>query len=139
MPEVPLRPIPTKMADAMMRVMRVMPDTGLEPTMAIALAATVVKRNAMNVTTIQATSACHQLCITPNQKNTSTATRAIEMKNTICFMEMSSCQRTGLDWLGAPPLNSRPARPTACLMMGHDLMMPMTPAMAMPPMPIILT
>ena len=139
MPEVPLRPMATKIAEAMIRVINVMPDTGLDPTMAMALAATVVKRNAMTVTTTHATSACHQLWITPNQKKMSTATRAMAMKNTICFMEMSVCQRTGLSPRAAPPRNSRPASPTAWRMMGHDLMMPMTPAMAMPPMPIMRT
>ena len=54
MPEVPLKPMPTKIADAMMRVIRVIPDTGFEPTMAMALAATVVNRKAMKVTTIHA-------------------------------------------------------------------------------------
>ena len=61
LPEVPLMPTATNMAEATIRVMRVMPETGLVPTMAIALAATVVNRNAMTVTTIQATTACHIL------------------------------------------------------------------------------
>ncbi|GFI58946.1 hypothetical protein IMSAG025_02410 [Muribaculaceae bacterium] len=113
MPEVPLSPIETNIAEATIRVISVMPDTGLEPTIAIAFAATVVKRNAMTVTTSHATSACQKVCMTPNQKNTNTAIRASAMKKTTCFMEMSSCQRTGFSPLLAPPLNSRPARPTA--------------------------
>ncbi len=65
MPDVPLRPMPTNIAEAIMRVMRVMPLTGLEPTMAIALAATVVNRNAIMRTTSQAIAACHSVLITP--------------------------------------------------------------------------
>ena len=65
MPDVPLRPIATKIADAIISVISVMPDTGLEPTMAIALAATVVKRNAITTTTSQATRACQNVLMTP--------------------------------------------------------------------------
>ena len=94
MPDEPLSPMPTKMAEAMMRVIRVMPDTGFEPTIAIALAATVVNRNAMSVTTSHATNACQNVLMTPIQKNNSTAIKAMETKNTICFIEISLCQRT---------------------------------------------
>ena len=38
MPEVPLSPTPTRMAYATLRVIRVIPETGLEPTMAMAVA-----------------------------------------------------------------------------------------------------
>ncbi len=61
MPEVPLRPIATKTPEAIISVMRVMPLTGLLPTMAMAFAATVVKRKAMIVTTIQAMKACQNV------------------------------------------------------------------------------
>ncbi len=88
MPEVPLRPMPTKIAEAMMRVMSVMPDTGLEPTIAMALAATVVNRNAITVTTTHATSACQNVLMTPSQKNRNTTTSAMVTKNTMCFMDM---------------------------------------------------
>ena len=39
--------------------------------------------------------------------------------------------------VGEVPLNSFPASPTAWRMMPHDLTMPMMPAMAMPPMPML--
>ena len=65
MPEVPLSPAATRMMEARMRVIRVIPLTGFEPTMAIAFAATVVKRNAMTATTIRAITACHRLSSTP--------------------------------------------------------------------------
>ena len=61
MPEVPLIPTPTNMAEATISVISVMPDTGFVPTMAMALAATVVNRKAITVTTTQATSACQKL------------------------------------------------------------------------------
>ncbi len=80
MPEVPLRPMATKTPEAMMRVMRVMPLTGLLPTMAMALAATVVKRNAITVITTHATRACQNTCITPTQKNTSTPSRVMPLR-----------------------------------------------------------
>ncbi len=136
MPLVPLSPMATKMAEAMISVISVMPDTGLEPTMAMAFAATVVNRKAIRVTTTHATSACQKVWITPNQKNSSTANRARAMKNTTFFIDRSICQRTCLP-VAAAPLNSRPASDTALTMMFHDLMMPITPAMAIPPMPII--
>ncbi len=135
MPDVPLSPTATKMADAMIRVMRVMPDTGLEPTIAIALAATVVNRNAINVTTIHATRACQNVLMTPAQKNTNTAMSAMAMKNTICFMDMSVCQRI-VFFPSVPPLNSREASPTASRMMPQDFTIPMIPAIAIPPMPM---
>ena len=52
MPAGPFRPTPTMMTEARMRVISVMPDTGLLPTIAMALAATVVKRKAMTATRI---------------------------------------------------------------------------------------
>ncbi len=135
MPEVPLRPMATKMADATMRVMSVMPDTGFDPTIAIALAATVVNRKAMIVTTIHATKACQKVFITPAQKKIKTATRAIAMKNTICFIEMSVCHLTVFSE-EALPFSSREARPTASRIMPDDFMIPMIPAIAMPPIPM---
>ncbi len=41
----PFKPIATSITDEIIRVIRVIPETGLVPTIAIALAATVVKRN----------------------------------------------------------------------------------------------
>ena len=40
----------TRMSELRISVMRVIPETGFEPTMAIAFAATVVKRNEMTKT-----------------------------------------------------------------------------------------
>ena len=79
-PLVPLSPMATNTAEAMMSVIRVIPLTGLLPTMAIALAATVVNRKAMTVTTSHAMAACQKVWMTPSQKNSSTATRAKAMK-----------------------------------------------------------
>ena len=55
MPPGPFRPATTMMTEERIRVMSVIPLTGLEPTMAIALAATVVKRKEMTATMSRAT------------------------------------------------------------------------------------
>ena len=64
-PLVPLSPTPTKITEAIIKVIKVMPDTGLEPTMAMALAATVVNKKAIMATTKKAISAWKKLLITP--------------------------------------------------------------------------
>ena len=65
-PALPFRPTATMTTEARMRVISVMPDTGLLPTMAMALAATVVKRKAITATKMMATTACRRLkSITP--------------------------------------------------------------------------
>ena len=114
-----------------------MPDTGLLPTIAMAFAATVVNRKAITVTTIHATAACQNVDITPAQKKMNTAMSAIPRQNVTVFMDRSVCQRTVAFPLFLSPLNSLPASPTACRMIGHDFMMPMTPAIAIPPIPIM--
>ena len=65
MPLAPLSPIATNTAEATISVISVIPLTGFDPTMAIALAATVVKRNAISVTTRNATRVWKRLWITP--------------------------------------------------------------------------
>ena len=135
MPWVPFNPIATKMVLATMRVIKVMPDTGLLPTIAIALAATVVNRKAITTTTKNATMACVRFPITPIQKNTKVTISAAVSANTRSFIEMSFCVRTGFS---SSPflLNDLPAKPTALLITPHDLIMPITPLMAIPPIPI---
>ena len=65
MPPGPFKPTATMTTEARMSVISVMPDTGLVPTMAMALAATVVKRKAMPATSRMATTVCSRLpCIT---------------------------------------------------------------------------
>lgn len=61
MPSLPLSPTLTRTSELRIRVIRVIPDTGFEPTMAIALAATVVNRNEMIKTMSSATVDCIQL------------------------------------------------------------------------------
>ena len=56
-PDVPVNPTATKITDANIKVMSVIPDTGFVPTIAIALAATVVNKNAITETTINAITA----------------------------------------------------------------------------------
>ena len=108
--------------------------------MAMALAATVVKRKAMTATSVIATSAWKTLpSITPNQKK-----RNVMISVTIEAMAMNLNDRSfSVRFAFAetsllPPFISCAASPTALLMMPHDLMIPMIPAIAMPPMPIDL-
>ena len=69
MPAEPFKPTATITTLANINVISVIPDTGLLPTMAIALAATVVKRKAMTVTSSIPTTANKMFpCITPVQK-----------------------------------------------------------------------
>ena len=65
MPEGPFRPTATITTEARISVINVIPDTGLVPTIAIALAATVVNRKEMPATRTIATNVCSRLpCIT---------------------------------------------------------------------------
>ena len=65
MPVAPFKPTATMTTDAKIKVIKVMPETGLVPTMAMALAATVVNRNEMPATRIMATMVWSRLpCIT---------------------------------------------------------------------------
>ena len=139
-PALPLRPTATRTSEVMMRVMMVMPLTGLEPTIAMALAATVVKRNDITATISRPISACQTLLTTPPKaKKTKMARRAMTMPKMTAFMEMSFCVRsTETDASPGLRLNSPAARPTADLMTPAERMMPMIPAVAMPPMPICL-
>ena len=116
-----------------------MPDTGLEPTMAMALAATVVNRKAMTATSKMPTAANNMLpSITPSQKNRNTRARVTIEPTAIILNEMSrrvrSCPLSTL----ALPFISFAARLTAPRTMPHDFTMPMMPAIAMPPIPMLL-
>ena len=134
-PPVPFRPTATITTEARISVISVMPLTGFEPTMAIAFAATVVKRKAMTAVRMMATAANNRLpSITPNQKNKnvsiSVMPAAIAMKR----------KGRSLLLLAVSPLVSVAfvASPTALLMTPHDLMMPMMPAIAIAPIPMLL-
>ena len=115
-----------------------MPLTGFEPTMAMALAATVVKRKEMTATIRSPTRACQTLLTTPPKaKKAKMQMSAMTMPQTMVFIGRSSSVRSILP--SAVPgflRNSLTASEAALLMTPKDLMMPMTPAVAMPPMPI---
>ena len=118
--------------------MMVIPLTGLVPTMAIALAATVVNRNAMTVTITRPMRACQILLTTPpSAKNANTAIKVRAIPKMTVFIGRSSWVRSALA-TDSPGffLNSPAARPTALLITPALLMMPMMPAVAMPPMPM---
>ena len=134
MPPVPFSPTATMTTEARMRVISVIPLTGLEPTMAMALAATVVKRNAITAVRIMATRAKSRLpSMTPSQKN-----RKVITKVSIEAMAMKRKGRSAFAPCSFPPVPALEASPTALLMTPHDLMMPMMPAIAMAPMPMLL-
>ena len=61
MPAGPFNPTATKMMEARINVMSVMPDTGFVPTIAIAFAATVVNRKAITPTSNKPMAAWKQL------------------------------------------------------------------------------
>ncbi len=116
--------------------MSVMPDTGFEPTMAMALAATVVKRKAMTKTIRMAVTDCSRLPpSTPKWKNTKVAISAATSTESTRFIVRSRCVRSCVSAALRPPPSSFTARPTAWRMMPAWRTMPIRPAMAMPPMP----
>ena len=90
----------------------------------------------MTATTRMPIKACQTLCTTPNQKNRKVTNSTATMPITTTFMEMSLWVRSTGSAEAFLPLNSLAASPTEDLITPHDLMMLMTPAMAMPPMPI---
>ena len=139
-PALPLRPTATRMRDAMMRVISVMPLTGLEPTIAMAFAATVVKRKAITATMRSPTRACQTLFTTPPKaKNAKMMRRAMTTPKTMVFIGRSSSVRMAFSSrVPGLRLNSFTAREAALFMTPKDLIMPMMPAVAMPPMPICL-
>ena len=65
-PALPFNPTATITTEARISVISVMPETGFDPTIAMALAATVVNKKAITVTRRIATTACSKLkFITP--------------------------------------------------------------------------
>ena len=138
MPVAPFSPTATITTEASISVISVIPDTGLVPTMAIALAATVVNRNAMPATSRMATMLCNTFpCITSKKKN-SKISRMVKMDpKAIIFMERSFCVRMTFASTFLPPI-SLAASPTALFIMPHERTIPITPAMAIPPIPILL-
>ena len=138
-PAVPLRPTATMISEARMRVIRVIPLTGFDPTIAIAFAATVVNRNAITPTMSRPTTACQMLSTTPNMKNANTARRVTAIPITMIFIEISFWVLiTSASASVFLRLNSLAARPTADLITPNDFTIPTIPAVAMPPMPMCL-
>ena len=138
MPPGPFKPTATITTLARISVISVMPETGLLPTMAIALAATVVKRKAITATSSMPTTAKSRLpFITPSQKKPNVSRITAMLPMAIILNEMSRCVRLTSAMLPPLPFNSFEARPTAPLMMPQLLMIPSTPAMAIPPMPML--
>ena len=137
-PEAPLRPTATIITDDSMSVISVIPDTGLLPTMAMAFAATVVNRKAITATMSIPTTACQILkSTTPTKKKTNVTNKAIPTPMAIIFIGRSRCVRsTATDDALLLPFISEAANPTALRIMLHDRMIPMIPAIAIPPIPM---
>ena len=136
-PAVPFSPQATRIRLARISVIIVIPLTGFDPTIAIAFAATVVKRNAIIATISSPTSASHKLSTTPQAKKMNTATSATTIPMTTIFIEISLCVlRTSSSSALFFFLNSPTASPSADLITPKDFMIPMIPAVAMPPMPM---
>ena len=114
MPVVPLSPTLTSTSDERMSVMSVMPDTGFVPTMAMALAATVVKRNEMTKTISSAVTDCTQPSSRPKWKKTKTASSVATRIVSTRFIVRSRCVRcVSPPPVVLPPPNSETASPTA--------------------------
>ena len=98
------------MSDERMSVMSVIPDTGFVPTMAMALAATVVKRNEMTKTISSAVIDCTHPSSSPKWKKmksvSSVATRIVRIR----FIDRSCCVRSDVSPDFLPPPNSETAR-----------------------------
>ncbi len=104
MPLLPLSPTLTSTSDERISVMSVMPDTGFEPTMAMALAATVVKRKAMTKTIRMAVTDCSRLPpSTPKWKNTKVAISAATSTESTRFIVRSRCVRSCVSVALRPP------------------------------------
>ncbi len=138
-PPVPLSPTATITTEVSMSVISVMPETGLLPTMAMALAATVVNRNAMTATSTMPIRANIRLpSITPNQKKRNVIIMVTMEPTAIILNEMSRWVRSCALLSLLLPFISLAASDTAPFIMPHDLMIPMIPAMAIPPIPMLL-
>ena len=135
-PLVPLNPALTNTKELKINVINVIPDTGFEPTIAIAFAATVVNRNEMTNTIKVAMIVCVKLPNTPNWKNTKVAINMEMIPDKMNFMEISRCVRSTAPSPFFFPPNSLTANPKACLIILEERIIPITPAIAIPPIPI---
>ncbi len=119
-----------------MSVISVIPETGFDPTIAIAFAATVVKRNEIMVMVNRATTACTHVTLTPMIRNMNTAMR-VRKRNSITndilrsrsVRLTSSCAPSVFIFLPTANLNAVPITL-------DDLIIPIIPAMAIAPMPM---
>ena len=139
-PPGPFSPTATITTEARIKVISVIPLTGFEPTMAMAFAATVVKRNAMTATSSMPTTAKRMLSITPSQKKMKVTMSVIAVPMAMILNARSlsvrfSSASTTPDFCAAGAGFSRIIAP---FMIGQLLIMPITPAIAIPPIPIDL-
>ena len=137
-PCVPFKPTSIMMMLERMRVMSVIPLTGLEPTIAMAFAATVVKRNAITATIKMPTIVKSKLpSIGPTKKKIVVTKMVMSVPMAIIFIERSRCVRTSSACC-APPLEIFPIKANALLITPQLFTTPMIPAMAIAPIPMLL-
>ena len=138
-PAVPDNPTDTIMTDVRIKVISVIPETGFVPTIAIAFAATVVNRNEIIITIKSAINAKPKSFTTPNAKNTYIKTAVIKIPPAINPIGRSLCV---LATPSAPlcfPKISFIARLNALFTIFDERIIPIIPAIAIPPIPIGLT
>ena len=137
-PAVPFKPTAAKMKEERISVIIVIPDTGLLPTVAMAVAATVVNRKAKMKTISRPTITCVTFIWSPPKaKKMPITTNKPRKPKRMIFIEMSRCVRsTCCCGLSAAALLPLKIVPIEVLMTPADLMTPRMPAMAMPPIPI---
>ena len=143
-PALPDNPASTRNTEVRIRVIRVMPDTGLVPTVAIARAATVVNRNEMTMTTASAMKresfvapGCEDR--TPKRKKSHAARAVARMPPMTSPRGRSRSVRvaaTGATLRFRRRKSSVTPMANAFAMTRQERRMPMMPAAAMAPMPM---
>ncbi len=135
-PASPFKPTETKMIEEMISVINVIPETGFVPTIAIAFAATVVNKNEMISTINKPIKAYVMLFTTPKRKKKKIKTAVITIPPTMTIIGKSFCVRNVSFALFTPPKISFAARENAEEIILEERMMPIIPAIAIPPIPM---
>ena len=141
-PAFPESPAFTRKSDVRMSVIRVIPETGFVPTVAIARAATDVKRKEMTTTTRSAMSDCVVMLgegsRTPNRKKAQATRATATIPPTMTFIGRSRSVRSASPEADfAAPKSA--LKENAFAMTRQLRRIPRMPAAAMPPMPMCLT
>ena len=140
MPVPPCKPTADRIKELRIKVIMVMPDTGFVPTVAMAVAATVVNRKANKNTTRMPTIICVRfICMPPKMKKSTIMMITAKKPKSIIFMGISRWVRSTCCSSPLLPLLALKATLSEVLITPADLITPKIPAMAIPPMPMYLT